>query len=731
MEGWTGEVKLPSETTASAQNEIVAKWLDTKPASTGMGGAPSSPSPVSPYQHAAVEHERDEALTALAALQAKYAVDVTHSPQRLLPLSKPRPKDCIAPQRQSESRKLGRKPSRRRPRSDGSSSGKPQQQRGGRRPPPMSTSTAHLRAALVAAGVFHHAGEGQAESVTEHEPIIGNPGSPAPVVRSGGSTHEYEAAFGVGPLGLALEPPGPEYHEGSGGPTPGAGARVQYCAPGSAAESLGTIRAGDSLVCVNGTDVWDKDFDDVMSIIGKAERPLVLVLIRGAERLGAGTRNEEWDFPRKLPRGRERGVEFGAVGGGAAAEGLGNDNDAPGPISSSLSLALSFRIPSSGSILCRPAARSGSSLTVGRSNKSKSANADDERARLEKAAMKHGLSFHSASPKPSSDAELRANIADAAPPHINLPPPEATRTELETAALASGIGFVPLPGTTPTSAAVLVHALERKEGRRLEGESVTRAALEARAMAHGIPFVPSKHRLVDVARAVAWRRVHDKKAALEDENKELHGRRQVLEARVASSTGHAWLRAICSPQHPKREDRPEVSEEETAPSINVPALRFPLAQEQPLAVEGPGGEDRTEMRLEAPLGEEGTPDSGIGGLKHGSGGRRSGGRRSAGDGYVDDHPPLDSVRDHGEVWEGCDPHVVFDIALTTQPLDWSENKAGGGAGGGKVFTEEIEITSREHGHPLDSVRGYGEEGGGFEPHEAFDLSKSFAGATIS
>ena len=663
--------------------------------SQGMGGAPSSPSPVSPYQHAAVEHERDEALTALAALQARYAADVTHRPHRLLQQKHSMPQDQ-QDQRQSQTHKLSRKPSRRRPR-PGGSSGK-SQQRGGRRPLPMSTSTAHLRAALVAAGAFHHA-----ESVMEHETIIGH-SSPTPVVRSGASTHEYEAAFGAGPLGLALEPPGPEHHDGSGGPARGS-ATVQYCAPGSAAESLGTIRAGDSLVRVNGTSIIGKDFDDVMSIIGKAERPLVLVLSRGAGRLGAGSGGGRNDSG--------TGMEFGAVGVGAAAEGLGNDNDAPGPISSSLSLALSFRIPSSGSIL------------VGRSNTSRSANADDERARLEKAAMKHGLSFHSASPKPSSDAELRANIADAAPPQVNLPPPEATRTELETAALASGIGFVPLPGTTPTSAAVLVHALERKEGRRLEGESVTRTALEARAMAHGIPFVPSKHRLVDVARAVAWRRVHDKKAALEDENMELHGRRQVLEARVASSTGHAWLRAICSPQHPKRKrlERPEVGEEETAPSTNVPALRFPdLVPEQIVAVGGPGGDERETM--EAPLNEEDTtPGSGTGGLKHGIG-NGSGGRRSARDGYVDDHPPLDSVRDHGEVWEGCDPHVVFDIAPTTQPLNWSETKACGGAGGGKVFTEAIMLTSREHGHPLDSVRGYGEEGGGYEPHEAFDLSKS-------
>ena len=122
----------------------------------------------------------------------------------------------------------------------------------------------------------------------------------------------FDAVFGPGPLGLALEKCGK------------GGAQVHLCAAGSAAEKLGTISLGDRLLTVSGRDVSSLSVDAVYDALGDAARPMTLgfqttVVAKGA---AGGGRREESE--------RSEGKNGSAAGDGSGGGGGGDGEKAGG-----------------------------------------------------------------------------------------------------------------------------------------------------------------------------------------------------------------------------------------------------------------------------------------------------------------------------------------------------------------------------------------------------------------
>ena len=88
----------------------------------------------------------------------------------------------------------------------------------------------------------------------------------------------YEAMFGEGPLGLGLA----SRHGGA------AGSALVESLQGAAAASRASIKVGDVIVAVNGRETAGLSFDETMSLLKAATRPLKLVLRRAEAADGGG-----------------------------------------------------------------------------------------------------------------------------------------------------------------------------------------------------------------------------------------------------------------------------------------------------------------------------------------------------------------------------------------------------------------------------------------------------------
>ena len=154
--------------------------------------------------------------------------------------------------------------------------------------------------------------EGKVDTQGEHDDEGKRGGTDG--ASGGAAPRMFDAVFGPGPLGLALEKCGK------------GGAQVHLCAAGSAAEKLGTISLGDRLLTVSGIDVSSLSVDAVYDALGDAARPMTLgfeTTVVAAGAAGGGG------------RGGSEGKSGSAAGDGSSGGGGGGEKaggqDGPPP----------------------------------------------------------------------------------------------------------------------------------------------------------------------------------------------------------------------------------------------------------------------------------------------------------------------------------------------------------------------------------------------------------------